>query len=119
MSTPAQKLGMYKGKLRKIWHESPMYWECYRRVRVAPGRLKCEKCGEVKDARLMEIDHIRPCQRQDRDLRGSEWDAAIYALRTNCPARFLQALCETCHIVKTAKENIRRAKVKREGKSVR
>lgn len=116
MRTPAQKYGMYKGKLKKLWHESPMYWEAYNRAKVRPGILKCEKCGREQDARLMEIDHVRVCQRADRDLRGTPWDPGIYSLRVNCPSKFLQALCGACHDPKTVKENKQRAKIKREAK---
>jgi hypothetical protein len=47
MRTTAQRYGQYKGKLKKLWHESPMYWEAYNRAKVRPGVLRCEKCGRV------------------------------------------------------------------------
>lgn len=113
MGTPAQKMGQYKGKMAKLWHESPMFWEARARCWVRTGVSKCEKCGVEVNSKLIEIDHIEPKSAPGQD----PLDAALYASRLNCPSGKLQALCANCHHTKTGKENSKR--VKREAPNVR
>lgn len=97
----AQKMGYYKTCLRSLWRTSPMRWDAWRRARVAPGVLKCAKCGEEGNAKLYEIDHINPVV----DPEIGDEGIATWVYRLNCHSDALQALCEMCHKAKTTAEH--------------
>lgn len=101
---PTQAAGYYKGKLSKLWHESPMFHEAKARCWVRVGVSRCEKCKTEMDSRLLDIDHIEPKQAPGQD----PLDIALFAARLNCPTSGLQALCKNCHNSKTGKENSKR-----------
>ena len=63
----------------------------WRRVRqrvLNRDKYRCQRCGR---AGRLEVDHVRPLRRG-----GSPYDPAN-----------LQALCRSCHILKTSGENTR------------
>jgi 5-methylcytosine-specific restriction endonuclease McrA len=101
---PSQAAGYYKGKLSKLWHESPMYHAAKARAWRRTGVSACEKCGTEMDSRLLDIDHIEPKQAPGQD----PLDIALFAARLNCPVTGLQALCKGCHNPKTGLENSKR-----------
>lgn len=101
---PTQAAGYYKGKLSKLWHESPMFHEVKARCWVKTGVSKCEKCGNEVNSKLIEVDHINPKAAPGQD----PLDIQLFASRLNCPASQLQALCENCHHSKTGGENSKR-----------
>lgn len=101
MQTEAQKYGNYRGKLTKLWRESPMYHDAMARAFVDIGVRRCEKCGNKIHYKLAEVDHIEPKMAPGQDPT----DIALFAARLNCRAEGLQVLCEECHRAKTGKEN--------------
>jgi len=100
----------YRGKLTRLWKESPMYHACRARCWRRTGVSACEKCGKELDSRLLDIDHIKPKLAPGQD----PLDIALFAARLNCAASGLQALCSDCHHAKTGGENKQRTKGKRE-----
>jgi 5-methylcytosine-specific restriction endonuclease McrA len=101
MMTPIQASGFYRGKLSRIWHESPMFHTAKARAWVRTGVSKCENCGHEVNSKLVEVDHVEPKMAPGQD----PLDIALFAARLNCPASGLQVLCETCHHIKTGGEN--------------
>lgn len=106
MATPAQIYGNYRGKLSKLWKESPMYHEANARAFVRTGVRRCEKCSAEIHYKLAETDHIEPKMAPGQD----PMNIALFAARLNCPATGLQVLCEACHRAKTGRENSKRTK---------
>lgn len=96
----------YRGKLTRLWKESPMYHEARARAWVRTGVSRCEKCGTEMDSRLLDVDHIEPKMAPGQD----PLDIALFAARLNCPSKGLQSLCSRCHRPKTGSENKRRVK---------
>lgn len=106
MSTDLQSSGYYRGKLTRLWCESPMYHEAKRRAWVRTGVSKCEQCGIEVNSKLIEIDHIEPKMAPGQD----PLDISLFAARLNCAAAKLRAICEDCHHKKTGIENSQRVK---------
>jgi hypothetical protein len=104
MLSPTAAAGYYKGKLSKLWHESPMYHAAKARAWVRTGISRCEKCRTEMDSRLLDVDHIEPKAAPGQD----PLDIALFAARLNCPVTGLQCLCKACHNPKTGAENTKR-----------
>lgn len=115
MATDAQTYGNYRGKLSKLWKESPMYHAAIARSFVRTGIRRCEKCSAEIHFKLVEVDHIEPKMAPGQD----PFDIALFASRLNCPTDKLQVLCEACHRVKTGGENKKRTKKARGNSNVR
>lgn len=65
---------------------------------------KCNICTKIVDRDQIHIDHIKPVV----DIDGfNTWDEYIKSLY--CGLENLQAICEDCHSIKSAKENEERA----------
>lgn len=104
--SPMAASGYYRGKLSRLWAESPMRHEVMKRCWVRTGVSRCEKCKLEINSKLIEVDHIEPKMAPGQD----PLDIQLFAARLNCPASGLQALCEACHKPKTGSENKRRVK---------
>jgi hypothetical protein len=114
--TPEQGSQYYRGKLTRLWKESPMYHAAKRRAWIKTGVSRCEKCGLNMDSRLLDIDHIEPKMAPGQD----PLDIALFASRLNCPASGLQALCANCHRPKTGGENkLRKRTIQSRGNTVK
>lgn len=113
-SSERSRYGWYKGKLKRLWSESPMKWEAYARAKIKTGLVKCEGCSAATHWKMVEIDHIDSVVPADKELDPT--DIATYAFRLNCPASKLQVLCEQCHQKKSAAENLRRKSVNKKSK---
>jgi hypothetical protein len=125
--TEAEYTSFVKNNLRSGTRKWAPMQDCLRRARVDRGLYRCECCGETVPATIAKddsprskrkkniiVDHVRPVI--DPEVGFSTWDSFIEGLF--CEADNLQALCLSCHTIKTNEERAiaksRRAKEKEE-----
>lgn len=99
-------LGPYEKKkirqaLRMVWHRSHARKLCVNRAIGADGFPVCEKCGRKNPGN--KIDHIDAVGEVDKG----------FIERLFVPSKFLQALCNECHKLKTKLERQKLAKQKK------
>lgn len=73
---------------------------------------KCAGCSYPTPKSYLVVDHIEPIIPLDKSLEEMSWDEVIN--RIWCNGSNLQALCESCHDVKTKEENRKRRIRKKE-----
>lgn len=97
------------GKLRRLSYQYPVRKEVKARARYARGLYRCELCNTSLRNGEYALDHKAPVV----DLKRGFQDWNIYIDRLFCDASGLQLICQTCHDLKTKKEQIIRRKYAR------
>lgn len=126
--TEAQFVSFVKNQLRSGSRKWAPIQDCLKRVKVARGLYKCDCCGaEVpptivpegsrKRVKNIIVDHVKPIV--DPSIGFVDWNTFVESLY--CEADNLQALCLSCHTIKTNEERSvakdRRAKEKEQNLS--
>ena len=75
--------------------------EAMKKQKVSPGKYKCEMCNEVYPQKEIKMDHKEPVV----DPKTSFVDWNTYIERMFCNEEGFQALCESCHFLKTTLEH--------------
>jgi len=106
------------GALRKCWSKSPkrkiILDEARHPTEKGPrggARFVCSICGEPFGSNDLAVDHIDPVVPIDTASKDMSWDTIIWRM-FNSPKENLQAVCKSCHKVKTDEENNDRRKVR-------
>lgn len=115
--------GLIKGSLRRVFSRSELRQRVVELSRVDhsdPKRprvkkwSKCKLCQEITPTYLMAVDHIIPLIPVDRSLAEMSWDEIVDRLW--CEFFNLQAICPTCHDIKTKAERKERTASKKANK---
>ncbi len=115
---------LIKGALRRVFSRSDLR-KTVLEASVVKGYLdperprvktwcRCEECEKLEPKSYMVVDHKNPVVPVNRSLEEMTWDELVNNLWTKLDN--LQALCDTCHTVKTKAENKERRKLKKEKK---
>lgn len=109
--TPARKKAFIISVLRSGTRRWPPKYETLndakttKKINQKTKRLaqhyRCASCRGEFTATNIEVDHIEPIV--DPKIGFVDWNSFIE--RLYCPASNLQALCKSCHKIKTKKEN--------------
>ncbi len=118
--TPKER-GLLKGAMRRVFSRSELRLLALKKVAIRHEddrhpRVKkwgyCESCGEVTPQWKLQIDHKIPIIPLHKSLESLSWDEVVNNMW--CEPGNLQAICETCHHVKTKEENkLRKANKKK------
>lgn len=87
-------------KLRSASMSWPPRNEALKRARVSRGLYMCSICGETYKRKMMHVDHIDPVV--DPSIGWVDWNTFIS--RLFCDADGFQAICSSCHSLKTEQE---------------
>lgn len=102
--------------LRRMSYRTPMRAAALDKARVKRGVYKCAKCKKQFKKKDIAIDHVAPVI----DVKTGFTSFDKYIKRLFCHDKGLQVLCNTgkdsCHKIKTKKENATRRKNKNESK---
>ena len=131
MWTEAWFINLVRGQLREAFHRWPVRLSVLERVKVVEETITrsgrpskrptvwyvCEQCGAKCKATVAKgnpknyvriwVDHIDPVVPVDKVIGFDE-----YINRLFCKPENLQALCDTCHKAKSAKEKTKRTNKK-------
>lgn len=91
--------------LRRFW----LYWEprqtVVKNAMVSRGFYKCNVCkGESFKRNELHVDHIEPVQNVQFAMT-TWYDLILWITRLYVDVDKLQAICPTCHDIKTRTEN--------------
>lgn len=120
----AKERGLIKGAIMRVFSRSELRRKVIEAsiihgyVDATRSRVKtwcrCLLCLVPTPKSYMEVDHITPKIPLNSSLESMTWDELIE--KTWCSITNLQAICESCHNVKTKYENSLRRKFKKERK---
>jgi len=104
--------------LRRAWSRSPkrkiILDEARHPIEKGPRggtRFVCGICGRAYSSSDLTVDHIDPVVPVGTSSKDMTWDNIINRI-FNSPKKNLQAVCKTCHKLKTDEENAERREVK-------
>lgn len=105
-----------RSAVRKVWQWSIVRREALAKARLSKGIYRCNSC-EREDVRAQEIkvDHIEPFAPLHGLKNLADWGDAL--VRLFDPDNH-QALCESCHDIKTQIENLARKNYRKSGSSL-
>lgn len=103
--------------VKKHLRRASLYWperaQALRNTKIAPGRWKCQGCGQICKKGEYQLDHRIPVIPLDgkimRDTDRARIDMNKYVDRLFIPAAEWDILCIVCHESKTQVENNIRA----------
>ena len=120
----AKERGLLKGAIRRVYSRSDIRRAVINASKVThsdPTRkrvktwCRCAICQQPEAISLMVVDHRDPIIPVNSSLEAMSWDTVID--RTWCEENNLDAVCKTCHDVKTKAENKLRREYKKNGQS--
>ena len=88
--------------------------ECLAAARVERGKYKCNECEEIVGRKEIQVDHIVPCVDPIKGWQGFE----DYLDKMFCDLSGFQALCISCHKIKTKSEVETRSAAKKSKKKL-
>lgn len=115
--------------LRKLTKQWPPIVQKRKSIKIGPELYQCPKCNDIvytgkrsidvikvdyptaREGRI-DIDHIEPIIAIEDSGKAKDWNKIIF--RMFCPSDNLQAICSTCHSLKSSVEKGQRAKARKE-----
>lgn len=95
--------------LRKRWLYWPPRTNVIRAACIERGNYQCNVCKQTGFTRnSLHVDHISPVQNLETGLN-TWYDLLLFIIRLYVDESELQAICSTCHDIKTHTENQMRA----------
>jgi hypothetical protein len=115
MKKPKEKAPFNKSRLRSAirreWLYSELRKQALASARVERGLYKCSTCSKIVGPKEIEINHKLVCTPDDGLNTGKDWGIFIERL-LYVNQSGLEALCEACHKIVSAKEKEQKAKNK-------
>jgi len=112
---PIDKKAFLIQTLRRASYRWPHRNAVLKRARVARGQYKCELCSAVVDRHNIKMDHIQAVV--DPAVGWVSLD--VFADRLLCDESGFQAICTSCHDIKTKGENKIRHQTRKEANEAR
>lgn len=119
----AKERGLIKGAIRRVFSRSELRLAVISEAIIDhkdPNRprvtkwCKCAVCRTPTPKYLTQVDHLVPLVPLESSLEEMSWDEVV--ARTWCDKSNLQAICLTCHKIKSVLESKERRKFKKERK---